>query len=103
MPKKRPPSVTILTQMIKEGWIEKHGVYAWVIFNVLFSFADWNTGGSCYPSYNKMQKLTGLARATISKAIKTLEDIGEIIVQRHNSPLAHKSNSYIVKRICDRK
>jgi len=100
--KKRPPSVTILTQMIKDGWIGLHGTSAWAVYNVLFSYADWHTGGNCYPSYNKIHELTGLARRTISTALKLLEDIGEIIIIRQNSPLNKKHNNYIVTRILER-
>ena len=100
--KKRPPSVTILTQMIKDGWIGLHGTSAWAVYNVLFSYADWHTGGNCYPSYTKIHELTGLARQTISNALKLLEESGEIIVHRHNSPLRHKQNNYVIKRILER-
>jgi len=97
--KKRPPSVTILTNMIKEGWVEKYGSSAWAVYNVLFAFADWHTGGNCYPSYKKIHELTGLASQTICNALKLLEEADEITVQRHNPLLKHRQNNYTVNRI----
>lgn len=100
--KKRPPAITILTKMVKDGYIETLGPYAWAVYNVLLAFADWKTGGNCYPSYSKIMELTGFSKQTVCNAIKKLEASGEVLIMRHNSPLKHKRNLYTIRRIAEK-
>jgi len=52
-----------------------------VIYNVLLSYADFNTG-KCFPSIKTIHKLTGYSKTTIIQGIKELEDWGLIEVTR---------------------
>jgi len=56
------------------------------IYIALRKFADWNgdsTEGNVFPSYPTLMKMTGLARASISKGIKELEKKGWISEIKH--------------------
>lgn len=48
---------------------------------LLLKFANATTG-RCFPSYDAIQKATGLCRATIAKALMALEDIGALQITR---------------------
>lgn len=57
--------------------IKTVGVNAWAVYSVLKSFINLESQLS-FPSYTKLQELTGMGRSTISKALQVLEEHGLI-------------------------
>ena len=71
--------------LIKCGLLRELKATSVVIYNVLLSYADFNTG-KCFPSITTLHKLTGYSRVTIIQAIKELEDWGLIeVIRRQGS------------------
>ena len=67
--------------LIKCGLLRELKSTSVVIYNVLLSYADFNTG-RCFPSIYTICELTGYTKKTIIQGIKELEDWGLIEVTR---------------------
>ena len=52
-----------------------------MVYNVLLSYADFNTG-TCFPGIPTICDFSGLSRPTVIDAIKELEDWGLVEVTR---------------------
>lgn len=48
-----------------------------------------NEAAECFPGYKKIIKLTGLHRASIARALRSLEERGAITVERKNGVVNH--------------
>jgi DNA-binding transcriptional ArsR family regulator len=71
--------------LIKCGLLRELKSTSVVIYNVLLSYADFNTG-RCFPSITTIHELTGYSRVTIIQAIKELEDWGLLdVIRRQGS------------------
>lgn len=72
---------------------------------LLFVLSDnANDDGYCYPSYSNLMKRTSMARATVSKHLKTLKESGVLTVGNHASFGKGKSvNTYNISKFWDDK
>jgi DNA-binding transcriptional ArsR family regulator len=67
--------------LIKSGFLAELKPSSVVVYNVLLSHADFNTG-RCFPSISTIRSLSGLSEPTVINAIKELEDWGLVDVLR---------------------
>lgn len=75
--------------------IRQVGVNGWAVFCVLRSFIN-HESKLAFPSYKKIQDLTGLGRNTISNAIKVLEEYGMVVKESKGSK-GNSNNKYDLK------
>jgi DNA-binding transcriptional MocR family regulator len=67
--------------LIKCGLFRELKPSSVVVYNVLLSYADFNTG-TCFPGIQTICDFSGLSRPTVIDAIKELEDWGLVQVIR---------------------
>jgi DNA-binding transcriptional regulator GbsR (MarR family) len=67
--------------LIKSGLLAELKSATVVVYCVLLSYADFNTG-RCFPGIQTICDLSGLSRQTVAKSIKELEDWGLVQVTR---------------------
>ena len=67
--------------LIKCGLFRELKSSSVVVYNVLLSYADFNTG-TCFPGIPTICDFSGLSRPTVIDAIKELEDWGLVEVTR---------------------
>ena len=67
--------------LIKSGLLAELKPSSVVVYNVLLSYADFNTG-RCFPGIKTICDFSGLVRQTVIDAIKELEDLGLVEVTR---------------------
>lgn len=71
--------------LIKSGLLAELKPSSVVVYNVLLSYADFNTG-KCFPSIPTICTLSGLVRQTVIDALKELEDWGLVeVIRRQGS------------------
>ena len=71
--------------LIKCGLLAELKPASVVVYCVLLSYADFNTG-RCFPSITTISTLSGLNRATVMRSIKELEDWGLLkVIRRQGS------------------
>lgn len=64
---------TMQRDLFESGLVAEIGANAFASWLAIKNHADYNTG-IAYPSVKRLMELTGLASATVQKAIKTLEE-----------------------------
>ena len=88
--------VRIKNRMI-EDYLALIGVHAFAVYAVLKVRAN-NTTGRCFPGLKHIERLTGLSRPTVIKAIRTLEEYQLIAVEhRQTTSGDNASNAYYLK------
>ena len=71
--------------LIKSGFLAELKPSSVVVYNVLLSYADFNTG-RCFPGIQTICTLSGLTKPTVIDALKELEDWGLVgVTRRHGS------------------
>ncbi len=71
--------------LIKCGLLAELKSSSVVVYNVLLSYADFNTG-KCFPGIKTICTFSGLTKPTVIDAIKELEDWGLVeVTRRHGS------------------
>ena len=76
-------------QLVHSGIWATLSKSAQALYPGLCAFGNFNDG-TCYPSLNRLQKVTGLARSSVVRSIKELEKKG-LIVRR---PGGRKSTNH---------
>lgn len=89
------------TDVIHDGIIEELGSKTFSVLMVIASHA--NQEQECFPSYDRIQQLTGFSRATIAASIKFLceFEIGgkKILIKRQKSIPKWKRNNYLLNTL----
>lgn len=96
----------IINRVRKEGFervptklLQNSYVLSSAGLRVLLSLCSYSP---CYISYNGLMQDTGIGnRRTIAGAIKELEDLSIIIVERHRKGTAQANNTYTVRPVAE--
>ncbi|KGC59674.1 helix-turn-helix domain protein [Burkholderia pseudomallei MSHR7498] len=63
---------TYQRDLFESGLVAEIGPNAFAVWCLIKSHSDWNTG-TCFPSFRRLMERTGLASATVQKAVACLE------------------------------
>ena len=65
-----------------------------LVFILLKRFADLE--GKCFPSLNKLTKLSGFSKSTVQRTLKSLEEKKVLSIEHRKTDEGNKSNIYIL-------
>ena len=88
----------IKNAVIDDGHIAAIGASAWAVYSVLVRCANNTEGNTCFPSYDQLQVATGMSRATVSKALRTLLSKGYVTKEATGNSRG-LSNTYRIQAI----
>lgn len=86
---------TMQRDLFASGMVAQIGVNAFAIWQAIKAHADYQTG-VCWPSIRRLMELTGLANATVQKAVATLQEARLLRVEKQG-----RRNNYIARERMD--